>query len=150
MCSDERAMGKERHGRPKVPVTWPVPQGTIASSPPWKEQQGSASNWKIKMRINIKIHTLFSLQNELVPVRLPNDVLRTCYTSSLQHSARCWMTTIMTSNCCARSLADSSPHWNFRCNNEPVRVVGPAELYPHQTAKPTGIDWRSRLICVHT
>ena len=82
MCSDERAMGKDMAGPKDVPVTWPVPQGTIASSPPWKEQQGSASNWKIKMRINIKIHALFSLQNELVPVRLQNDVLRTCYTSS--------------------------------------------------------------------
>ena len=46
--------------------------------------------WKIKMRINIKIHALFSLQNELVPVRLQNDVLRTCYTSSRLGSLWRW------------------------------------------------------------
>ena len=142
-------------GPKDVPVTWPVPQGTMASSPPWKEEQGSASNRKIKMRINIKIHTLFSLQNELVPVRLPNDVLRTCYTSSLQHSARCWMTTteastkdaVMTSNCCARSLALTG---TFVVIMNMCGWLARQSCIHARLPSPLGIGWQSRLICVHT
>ena len=82
--------------------------------------------------------------------------------------ARCWMTTtevstadvVMTARCCATfvlprgfqaisagfhsidldvCLAVWTPEtWARACNNEDVRVVGSAEVYPHQTAKPAG------------